>query len=440
MILTFYKKNKEGVSKSLKKVYSERKQEIIKKRSSTLKEKYGINSDEVLTSPFAIKSVQEKVKDTIKEKYGVDNVFKLSKYRSNRTLWQKRSVEYQKTRGYDIEYIKNELNEYQILVHNGCKIHGDILVPLGVFNNRTKDNRKNDTILCLDCNPFYSQTTTIENTIKCILDELNIAYEQHDRTQINPFELDFYIPDFKIAIECNGFYWHAGEENKYKHKNKSKLCKDKGIRLLYFWEDTIRNKSEIIKNYLKSVFQLNEKIYARKCEIREVFSNEAKKFINANHLQGYVNSNIKLGLYYNNTLVEIMTFGKNRICTGIKPKENEYELYRFCSKGGLTVVGGAEKILKYFIQHYNPYKIITYSSNDISDGKIYEVLGFKFVKNTEVGYSYINRKTGERKNRFSLRKDKINDNSGRTADEILKEKGWLKCYNTGNKKYEMIFI
>lgn len=429
-------KNKENVSKSLKHAYEARSEEIKTKRSNTLKKKYNIETDNTI-STFNIKQIQDNAKNTIYKKYGVNNVFKLSEYRSTRDIWQKKSVEYQKTRGYDIEYIKNELGEYQILVYNGCKIHGDIIVPLGVFNNRTKDDRKDYVVMCLDCNPLRSQTTSIEIVVKNILDELHIEYEQHDRIKIKPYELDFYIPKYDCAIECNGIFWHSGDKNKFAHKNKLNYCREKNIRLLYFWEDIIIDKPNLIKNYLKSVFGLNDKLYARNCEVKEVPTKEAKHFIDNNHLQGYVNSSIKLGLYHDNELVEIMTFGQNRICVGNKKIEGEYELYRFCSKGGITVVGGANKLLKHFIENYKPVKITTYSSNDISDGKIYELLGFDFIKETEPGYCYINAETHERRNRFSMRKDRIDDGSGRTADKILESRGWLKCYDTGNKRFEL---
>ena len=47
--------------------------------------------------------------------------------------------------------------------------------------------------------------------MKDILDKLNIEYIQHDRKLIGPKELDFYLNNYKIAIECNGTYWHIEE-------------------------------------------------------------------------------------------------------------------------------------------------------------------------------------------------------------------------------------
>ena len=82
-------KNKKSVSIALKNAYSLKGDEIKEKRSKALKEKYG----EYVTSPFGLKSIQDKVKNTIQEKYGVDNVFKLARFRNTHEYWQNRSIE-----------------------------------------------------------------------------------------------------------------------------------------------------------------------------------------------------------------------------------------------------------------------------------------------------------------------------------------------------------
>ena len=42
-----------------------------------------------------------------------------------------------------------------------------------------------------------------------ILEELDIKFVEHNRKIISPKELDFYLPDYNSAIECNGLYWHS---------------------------------------------------------------------------------------------------------------------------------------------------------------------------------------------------------------------------------------
>ena len=427
-------KNSDAVSKSLKKIYINNGSEIKEKRYHTLNLKYGIDS----ASPFDSSIFRQKAKDTIKERYGVENVYQLEENRQKSKIANReRSIKIRKLQGYDIEYL-NMNGETKILLRNGCPIHGDLILDPIFFNNRTKEERREYTTLCPYCNPLRNPETSIETTIKNILNELNIKFEQHNRTLIHPYELDFYLPDYNIAIECNGIFWHSGDDNGKRLIQKRNLCIEHNIRLLYFWENDIHQKTDIIRSYLQSLCSLNKRIYARKCVVREIDSKTSREFIDKNHLQGNINASVKLGLFYNNDLVEVMTFGKQRKCLGSKSIEGTYELYRLCSLSGYTIVGGASKLLKYFIDNYKPNKIITYCSNDISDGNVYEKIGFHFVSECGQGYCYIHNKTGERKNRFALRKSVVDDKSGRTEEEINYSNGWLKCYDTGNKKYEII--
>ena len=90
----------------------------------------------------------------------------------------------------------------------------------------------------------------------------------------------------------------------------------------------------------------------------------SKIFLNNNHIQGNDKSQIYLGLYYNEELISVMTFGSPRIAMGNKNKnynKNSYELIRFCNKLNTNVVGGASKLLKYFIKNYKPEHIFSFA-------------------------------------------------------------------------------
>lgn len=242
-------KNREGVSKSLKKLYREKGDQIKEKRAQSIEKHYGIKT----CTPFAVNEIKQKISQTINEKYGCNNVFQLSIFRRTREQMQKDSIEYQRKRGYNIEYINN-CKELKVKVINGCKVHGDIYIDWTLFNNRTRDTRKDYTILCPICNPIKSQETTIETQIKHILEKYNIKFVQHDRIQIKPYELDFYIPEYNIAIECQGKQhfkpvekFGGTEAYQIQVKNDQKkqtLCKQHNIKLCYFCD-----KYNYINNY-----------------------------------------------------------------------------------------------------------------------------------------------------------------------------------------------
>lgn len=115
-----------------------------------------------------------------------------------------------------------------------------------------------------------------------------------DKTILKPYEIDCYCPDFKIGIEFNGIYWHSNlQKEKDYHIKKSKLAEEKGIRLIHIYENEWEDKRTklIIESMLKIAFgKVENRIYARNCEIREITNAEAKPFNDANHLQGHRNA------------------------------------------------------------------------------------------------------------------------------------------------------
>jgi len=94
-----------------------------------------------------------------------------------------------------------------------------------------------------------------------------------------------------------------------------------------------------------------------------------------NHLQGFVGGKVKLGLFFENELVSLMSFGKRRVAMGKKSTNGEYELLRFCNKLNTNVLGGASKLFKHFKENYKPKEITTYADRSHSNGGLYEKLG-----------------------------------------------------------------
>jgi hypothetical protein len=179
------------------------------------------------------------------------------------------------------------------------------------------------------------------------------------------------------------------------------------------------------------------KIYARKTIIKELKNNEIIKFLNENHLQGFVNGNVNLGLFFNEELVSIMTFGKKRLSLGYKNNiKGEYELLRFCNKINTNVIGGASKLFNYFIKNFDFKNIISYADRSWSIGNIYKLLGFNLIGKTEPNYFYII--DDHRENRFKYRKDKLiiqGFDSTKSEHEIMIERGYFRIYNSGNLKF-----
>ena len=147
--------------------------------------------------------------------------------------------------------------------------------------------------------------------------------------------------------------------------NKTILATNNGYRCIHVWDwDSI--------DKIVGLITCNRIIYARKCVLKNVSKSECDNFLSENHLQNTCNNQkYRLGLYYNDELVQIMTFGKPRY-----NHNAEYELLRLCSKIGTRIIGGAEKLFKYFINTFNPNSIVSYCDNSKFNGDVYLRLGF----------------------------------------------------------------
>jgi G:T-mismatch repair DNA endonuclease (very short patch repair protein) len=61
-----------------------------------------------------------------------------------------------------------------------------------------------------------------------ILSLYNKEIIRNDRTVLNGKELDIYLPDYNLAIEFNGLYWHSEDYvGKNYHLNKTIECEKK---------------------------------------------------------------------------------------------------------------------------------------------------------------------------------------------------------------------
>ena len=336
------------------------------------------------------------------------------------------------------ELLNYGINDKHItLLCSSCKMEYDIYQ--GLFKYRCSVNVKPCTI----CNPIRETNSIQEKElfefVKGILP--NEIVNNKDRSiisNIKPLELDIYIPSRNIAIEYNGLYWHSDKFESDSHlKDKTVKCEEKGVDLIHVFEDEWIFKKDIVKSVINSKLGLFDNvIFGRKCIIKEVSPKESKKFLDNNHLQGSIPSKIKLGLYYNDELVSLMTFGSLRKAMGSKSVDGSFELYRFANKLNTSVLGSFSKLLKYFITTYNPNSILTFSDNRYFSGEVYKKNGFEFIHNSRPNYFYlINHK---REYRFKYRKDiliKEGYDASKTEREIMKERGINRIYDCGNKKW-----
>jgi len=393
--------------------------DVKQKAIDTLMVNYGVTnpnkSKEILkkrveTFKANIDQYKESYKATSLEKYGTEHPWQ-NKEIHDKGIEQAKQILYDKLYNITLERLKTTKD---ILINIDAKTRFFTIncskghtyeIHRYLFQTRYSSN----SCLCTVCNPIdigvSGQEIEIVNFIK---QNYSGPIIQNDRTILSGKELDIYLPELNLAIEYNGLYWHSEiNKNKNYHIDKFNKCKEKNINLFMIWQDEWIYKRPIIESMLLNKLSKSNKIYARKCIIKELSNTVYKEFLEFNHIQGYVAATYKYGLYYNNELVSVMSFGKTRKPLGKNNfNVNELELLRFCNKLNTSVIGGASKLFNYFINNITFDKLISYSNSDKYDGKMYENLGFQYMGNTVPNYYWVI-KNIIREYRYNYRKDKL---------------------------------
>lgn len=287
------------------------------------------------------------------------------------------------------------------------------------------------------------QEKEITDLVKELVGEAKVVSK--DRSILGKQELDIYIPDKNLAIEVNGVYWHSDlYKDKLYHQNKTINCIRKGIRLIHIFEDEwadTEKRTKIISIIKSALGLYSTKLGARECEVKLIEFKTAKEFLDKYHIQGGgAVSKINIGCYKGDKLVGVMTFGPSRY-----DNTYEWEIIRECWLPDTAVIGGSERMFKYFQKLKNPQSVLSYCDASKFLGKVYLRLGFKlstYKPITDPNYVWVQSfSDGEYMtlSRYKTQKSKLLEQGlGRdeqTEDEIMTELGFVKVYNSGNLRF-----
>ena len=398
---------------------------VKSKKIETMIKKYNV------INPSQMQDHKKKVSDTIKQKYNKSTSEFFKEIYNKQTL---------KPNQHHITNIDNLTEDY--LLNNFVDDKGYFLVQDAIkyFNTSYNMFAPGKTKFKL---PVHKRVASITQNI---IFELIPGSIMNDRQFIKPLEIDILNHDLKLGIEYHGLMWHSYGKSNYskfnnynnidpnRHKIKADLVEEKGYQLFQIFEDEWVYKREIWESMLKSKMQDTTKIQARKCVIKELTSLESNNFIEDNHIQGKINASVRLGLFYQDELVACMTFGKSRLS-----KQYQWELYRYCNKLNITVIGGFSKLLKYFERTYNPESLVSYANRRWSTGNVYKVNGFTFSHNSTPNHFYID-KEHKMYSRMQFQKHKLKDklknfNPDISGVQNMLDAGYRIIYDAGNLVY-----
>lgn len=463
-------KRKEGaydnmVSKmkhTLKEKYGDENYNNLEKGKHTKLEKYGDenynNRDKMIKTnneKYGMNISPNTLKSTIERSNSGELGFKSDKYKN---YLDKLGVEnISQTNDVKLKRKQQKINEMVNKIFNGTRLC-NVVIPLfdkssykgseyynfykfkcSVCNNEFEDNLYSGNVpRCLICYPHNRFKSKVETEIIDFLISKNIKYEQHNRNILGGTEIDIYLPNLNIGIECDGIYWHseiAGKKDKKYHLQKTELCENRNVSLIHIWDWEWLSKKEIIKSILTNKIKTSNKISARKCVVKEISNEEKNEFLKNNHIQGDDKSSIKIGLFFENELVSLMTFSKPKF-----DKKYDYELSRYCNILNTIIQGGGSKLFTYFLKTYNPKSIITYSNRRYFNGNVYKQLGFIFEEYTLCGYHYFNKNNCVPIDRLNFQKHKLKIKLEKfdeklTEWENMQINGYDRIWDCGHLKY-----
>lgn len=214
------------------------------------------------------------------------------------------------------------------------------------------------------------------------------------------FDYLFY-PSKSLAIHCVSF--ETLIDNPAFFQKIGLSLAQKNIKVVHIWEDIWQNKRAIVESRLMSLFGKSDTIPARLTQVQRIDKPTLDKFLIDNHLQSKANAKLKYGLFlpkryfrvikneailheilaHDSLLVAVASFSNPKKFIREGQEYRSYEMVRFASYRGLTVVGGLNKLLKKFIEEHSPDDIMTYADADWSDGTNYEKIGFERIELTQ---------------------------------------------------------
>jgi hypothetical protein len=397
------------------------KQKIINKNI----EKYGVSN------PSQNEDIKKKQQDTCFNKYGVENPFQSEEI--------KHKIEKQNLELYGV---KNSFQRKEIQEKQKSTIKEKYKVD---HYSKTSEFRVKITNTNIERygSPFPSHKYgRAQDEIKEWLNSFGFNFSSN-HTVLDGKELDMLDDKLKIAIEYCGLYWHnecspEPRDHNY-HLNKHTKCIEKDIQLLTVFEDEWKFRQDQCKSHIKSILGVSsKKIFARKCEIKEISKLDAKSFFESYHIQG---SNklgvIFYGLFFEDTLCAVMSLGRHS--RQIDASKKEITLDRLCFKDGVQILGGASKLFAKCSEwaRNNGYKkIISFSDNRWSLGKVYERMGFLLEKEYRPDYSYVEVNNARKRiSKQSQKKNITNCPQELTEHSWALQRGLARIYDCGKKRW-----
>ena len=312
-----------------------------------------------------------------------------------------------------------------------------------IMSNEMLEQAKRDfkkANLVVSKNRFIS---SYEREIGEYLNSIGVEHDTNRQILIGK-EIDILVNDKHIGIEIDGLKFHSeffGKKGHKYHLDKTIKCNEKGYGLIHIFEDEYVNKKDIVLHKLKHILGKDgdlEKVCGRKVQVKEIYSNDAKEFLEKYHVQGFYKSSVYVGGFYNDKLIAVMSFKNGNVVN------ESWELVRFATDYNYIYQGVGSKLFTYFIRKYNPNKIVSFADRRwtlYGSDNLYTKLGFVMKNITKPDYRYYNENVDKYKrlHKMSMSKSILHKKYGypmtMTELEMARDLGYDRIWDCGLFKY-----
>ena len=328
----------------------------------------------------------------------------------------------------------SDLDKYKTAIDDGYDVvyftipkyfsNKEIDIKAGFYEDKCIITKKNNL---LELIKGKDKLDIVETTFKLFCSDVKQHITRDVLVQNDTIRYKNYLIIFQPLVEMG--------RNRLNDRRRAFV--KQGYKVVIIYEDEYLNTKDIVLNKLKHIFNLSvgKKIMARKCFVKTIDKDVAKKFLNENHVQGYVNSTLHLGAFNEDTLVGVMSF--------IQEGRN-WNLSRFASDNVSICSGIGGKLFQYFLKNYEYDTIKSFADKrwtcDEKDN-IYCKLGFKLVGSVPCDYYYIKEGECQRDHKFKFRKKILHRKYGLdmslTETAMTEKLGYKRIWNCGLLKYEL---
>ncbi|MDM2401888.1 zinc-ribbon domain-containing protein [Mycobacteroides abscessus] len=255
------------------------------------------------------------------------------------------------------------------------------------------------------------------------------------RTVAGTTELDILVPDYKLAIEFNGLYWHSERTGRGKdfHLGKTKACNAAGLRLVHVWEDDWNFRRSGVERLIRSALGVFDGPPAAECDAVEIdFKRAVGLFAENCHTRAIGRASFFDALVHGDTVVAAVS---SRL------RHGRLDVMQFASAGVSGAAAVLAEQLKRRARLHGIECVRWVVDNATDDGTGPSTAGFTPLGELQPEFRYV--RNGERVSRSSFRPARFRADpdlvfrTGRTEEQLAKLNGLDRIWDAGRTVWEL---